>query len=208
MRFFSMDGFLYRALTWVANFALMSLLFLVACFPIVTAPAGVAALFGVSRRMLREGDVPVFRAFFQLFAENFKQSMICGWILGIVTFLGVTDFRIVSAVHTSLYPVLTAALSVTFLILALVWLHLFSLMVHMRMTIRQLFVSALKISFYKAHLSIANLAFLVFAFLIAARFPFFLFFFYPGVCAFVTYWFVDRKFQALQRLQDDRSSKE
>ena len=206
MRLFSMEGFAYHACVWVYNLALTSLLFVVLCLPVVTVPASAAALFGVSRRLLRDENPPVFASFFRMFAENFWQSMACGWMLAAAGAFLAVDYRIAGIVHTAANPLVLGALWLATLVWLFVALHLFPLMVHMRMTILQLFASAFKLSLYRGHLTLANLAVLFVAFELSLRFSLTLFLFFPGAAALVTYWFADRKFRALQAAQEARAA--
>ena len=203
MRFSPKFGYMSQAATWIVDFFFMSLLFVVASLPIVTFPAAVAALFGVARRLYLDGNVAVFFTFFKLFAGNFKQSMIAGGAVTALSILAVIDLRVAHIANGSLDFAFRCAILFVFLILAFITVNLFPLMVHVQTTTWRLLVLSLKLSIYKIHLTVANLLLLIGAFLVAARFPVSLIFLYPGVAAYVTYWFADRKFQSIQE-QDNQ----
>lgn len=74
-RFFRPDGKLFAILDHVADFAILSLLWLICCFPLVTIGASTSALYTITLRMQRKEEYALCRDFFRAFCKNFWQGM-------------------------------------------------------------------------------------------------------------------------------------
>lgn len=84
--FFSLDGAFYKWGTELADVMILSLLWLTCSLPIFTIGASTTALFYVYGKKVRGEDPYVFRSFFKSFKDNFKQSTILTFILGVLWF--------------------------------------------------------------------------------------------------------------------------
>ena len=82
-------------------------------------------------------------------------------------------------------------------------LQLFPLMVHMRMTSGHLIVGAFKLIFFKAHLSLLNVALVYLLWVMGQFFPWTIIFLSPGIAATLSYVIFDRKVQSLIVLDSD-----
>ena len=85
-RFFDIDGPVYKWGTEIADFMILSILWLVCSIPIFTIGASTTALFYVLGKKVRKEDTYVFKPFFKSFKENFLQATIITVILAIVWF--------------------------------------------------------------------------------------------------------------------------
>lgn len=84
MKVFELDGPVYSVLNKIADFLILSILYVVCCIPIITIGAATTALFYASIKLVHnEGYVA--RNFFHSFRANFKQAT-CIWIPAIVFF--------------------------------------------------------------------------------------------------------------------------
>ena len=84
MKVFELDGPVYSVLNKIADFLILSILYLVCCIPIITIGAATTALFYASIKLVHnEGYVT--RNFFHSFRANFRQAT-CIWIPAIVFF--------------------------------------------------------------------------------------------------------------------------
>lgn len=201
---FAVDGIAYTVCRYVYNFLIMSALFLLTCIPIVTIPAGIAALCGVAREQQRDDSQGLLRPFWRLFKENFVNATLSGWTLAAFgAFLSI-DARLTDYVHSVIDLPITIALWFLLIAEISVSLHIFPLMVHVKSSYRDLFLSALKLSIYRVHLTVANLLVLVIAGAIAFHFSLTLLLLFPGVAAYVTYWFVNQKFRSIAALESQR----
>lgn len=87
-QFFSVNGKLSDWLGRIADLALLNLLWLICCIPVVTVGASTAALYSVEFQMVKNQDGYVARSFFSAFRENFVQAtviwlgmLLCGTVL-------------------------------------------------------------------------------------------------------------------------------
>lgn len=69
------DGMLYRLLRLVTEFVYLNLLWLLACIPVVTAPAATAALFAVVREWTKGRQPPIAPSFLRFMRENARRSL-------------------------------------------------------------------------------------------------------------------------------------
>lgn len=75
-RLFDLDSPLMRFLSGVADLAVLNLLWLACCLPVVTIGPSCTALCYVARRIARRGAPPVAKTFFRAFRANFRQSLL------------------------------------------------------------------------------------------------------------------------------------
>lgn len=72
---FNPDHFFFRCCNLVLDLALLSLLWIILCLPVVTAGASTAALYYAVVKCIRRGEPEPYRNFFQCFRENFKAGL-------------------------------------------------------------------------------------------------------------------------------------
>jgi uncharacterized membrane protein YesL len=191
------DGWFYRVCTWIYQFTLLNLLFLISCIPIITIFPATAAAFGVTRQWVKKKEPPIVTTYFRLLKENFRQSMVFGIFIVIIGMLLYGDFRIITKIDSNL----TIALYIFFCLMTafyvVVVLHVFPLMVNGYYTGKQLLINALKFGLYKFHLTLLNLICLYGLFFISLKFSFFFVFFFSSIAIFITYWLSEWKFTQL-----------
>lgn len=84
MRFFSNDNVFTRATNWIGIMVAANLMFLLTCLPIVTAGAGLAALYYTMLCAQREnGDINPFKTFWKGLKENVRQATVV-WLMLLV----------------------------------------------------------------------------------------------------------------------------
>lgn len=205
---FSIDGIIYRICTWIYNLVFLNFLFLISALPIVTIPPALAALFGVSRKLVYKEDPRIFNLYWKLFAENFKQSLLSGLVFGLIGLFIIEDFHLLSQLNPKIHLILLPLLSVVGLVYLLTVLYLFPLMVHSYFTAKQLWIHAFKFGIYKVHLSLLNLIVIGGLLLISLRYTFLLVFFFSSLLAYTTYWFADIKFKRVWKAASPEDSVE
>ncbi|SEN43411.1 YesL family protein [Lihuaxuella thermophila] len=194
---FALDGILYRICTWIYHFAYLNLLFLFSCLPVITIFPATAAMFGVVRKWIKGEEPPIFTTYRKLFAENFKQSMIAGIVLSSIALILIADFYFLVHHKSSLNQLIFIMLCFACMLYISTALSIYPLMVNNYLTTKQLLINAFKIGFYKPFYTFANIILTGIVFFISLRYPFILFFFCFSLCAWITYWFADRKFAHL-----------
>lgn len=81
---FNLDGPFYKWGTEIADIMILSLLWIVCSLPIFTIGASTTALFYVYGKKVRGEDPYIFQHFFKSFKENFKQSTVLTFLLGLL----------------------------------------------------------------------------------------------------------------------------
>ncbi|WEG11100.1 DUF624 domain-containing protein [Pullulanibacillus sp. KACC 23026] len=191
---FKVDGKLYRIGTWIYHFALLNLLFLLSCIPIITIFPAMAAAFGVSRQWIKKKEPQIITTYIQLLKENFKQSMIVGIFIVIIGLLLYGDFYFTTKIDSNIKFALYIFFCLMMVCYFAVVLHVFPLMVNGYYTGKQLLINALKFGLYKFHLTLINMICLYALFFISLRVPIIFFFFFSSISIFITYWHSERKF--------------
>lgn len=86
-KYFSEDSMLGGFMAKIADFLLLSLLYLFCSLPLVTAGASAAALYTVTLRMARHEERRTVAGFFDAFRENLRQATLIHLILTALLFL-------------------------------------------------------------------------------------------------------------------------
>ena len=96
MRLFDYDGPLMRALIHIGELILLNLMYLLCCFPVVTAGASTAAMYTVTFRNLDGKGSHVCRQFWTAFRANFKKATLEWLVMLLVAGLLYADFCIIT----------------------------------------------------------------------------------------------------------------
>lgn len=92
MKFFSVEGPLYRFMTTLLNVFLLNLCWLVTSIPIVTVGASTVALFDVMMKLVDDEEGYVVRQYFKAFKENWKQGIVLGLLNLVALYAVYLDF--------------------------------------------------------------------------------------------------------------------
>lgn len=92
---FKLDSPLVNFLNKVADVMILSLVFMLACIPVVTAGAALTAAYYMGFKMVKNEESYIIKGFFKAFKENFKQATII-WLFALVI-IGVmaADYQII-----------------------------------------------------------------------------------------------------------------
>lgn len=107
---FSPDSKFMQAMGRIGDLAVLNLLFLVSCIPLITVGAASAALYTVCFRMGTDREQGLVRSYFQAFRENFKQ--------GTIVWLALALFLAAGVLNTLLFYALEGMLHFLFLLTA------------------------------------------------------------------------------------------
>lgn len=166
--FFDPDGSIMRALSRIADVAILNILWLICCLPVVTAGAATTALVSVTLKMTDDNEGYIFRSYIKAFKRNFKQSTLV-WLslLAVMIVLG-ADYYIMCQWDSRLrYGMLTVVILAA-LILLFVGLYIFPLIAKFENTIGEYFKNALFMSI--RHLPYTALLALIFGIQVYADF--------------------------------------
>lgn len=105
--FFKFDGPLFTALTQLADLAILNVLTLLLCLPIVTAGASLTAMHYVILHIVRAEGGSIVKQYFHSFKENFKQATPIWLLVLLFGFLLYIDWAILPNFEGFVYHALT-----------------------------------------------------------------------------------------------------
>lgn len=165
------DSWLGRLLSAFTDYLLLNVMWLLACLPIVTAPASTAALFDVLRQRQRGDDPGVVGSFIASFRAYFWRALLlgAGWavIAAVLTLDAVIGNRMSGAPGTVLVVVIYAAL----VIFAFASVALFPVLISFDAPLRQILRTTVLLPLIFPGRSLASLAVLGAAAVIAWAWP-------------------------------------
>lgn len=100
---FSPDSKFMQAMGRIGDLAVLNLLFLVSCIPLITVGAASAALYTVCFRTGTDREQGLVRSYFQAFRENFKQGTIVWLVLALFLAAGVLNTLLFYALEGMLH---------------------------------------------------------------------------------------------------------
>lgn len=119
---FNTDSWLWRALSTIADIAIMSILFVICSLPVFTIGASFTALYTVSLKLSEHEEGYITHDFFKAFKENFRQATVIGLIMMTVAIILGVDFYVVRENQS----MIAVAMNIIFYIVAFFYLMIFS----------------------------------------------------------------------------------
>lgn len=101
VRFFSIDGALYRFLSRLWDMIKLNFLWFIFCIPIVTIGAATVAAYSVTLKMVEENESYVGRQFIKAFKENWKQGIPLGLIAMFCSYVVYLDFEFFNKIENN-----------------------------------------------------------------------------------------------------------
>lgn len=189
-----LDSKLYNRLNTIVDFIILNLLWILMCLPIFTIFPATTALFGVVRKWNMKKEPPILKTFFQLFKENFIQSMLIGFIW---TFIGAALYMDFHIAAKNLFLKLLLILLVS--IYSITTIYVFPVMVHYKNNSLHI----IKNSFYLATLRPLHLLFaflvLLSSYFIISHFPIVILF-SGSITAYLIYMICFTAFQKAEQI--------
>nr|WP_263323638.1 YesL family protein [Neobacillus sp. Marseille-Q6967] len=126
-------GKLYHACQWITRLAYINLLWLLfmalGLFVFGAAPA-TAAMFSLIRKWLKdETDIPVFQYFWKTYKKEYWKANALGSILLGMSIILYLDWRLISSIQGSFYPILLGCLIGVFFLFLIVIIYIFPVFV-------------------------------------------------------------------------------
>lgn len=153
-----LEGRWYTALQRLSDTVLLSVIWVVACLPVVTAGPATAAMFAVVRRWDEGQDASVAPAFVRYFRENLRQGLISGIAGAAVASLLLADLMIAGALAPPIASSLGLIAVIAGVVVAATAVYLFPLMVTYDLPLRRLVRLALMFAIGKPATTLACLA--------------------------------------------------
>ena len=141
---FGIDSKFYEVVSKIAVLVVLNLLFVLFSLPIITMGASTTALYGVTKKMAENREGYIFRNFFQLFKENFRQSTVMWIILLVAAMIPTVDLYIINSLERT---VITTALKGLMLAAALTVLLVFLYAMALQSTFENTIKNTLKNAF-------------------------------------------------------------
>lgn len=133
--FFDPEGGIMKALSRIADLAILNIVWMICCIPVITAGAATTALFDICLKMVKNRESYIVRGYVKSFKNNFKKATII-WILMLVVVLVLgMDFRIMCYWENDLrYPMLVLIL-LALLLAVFVFVYVFALVAKFENTV-------------------------------------------------------------------------
>lgn len=152
---FSLDNPFIQLLSRVGDMIIVNFLCLLCSLPIITAGAAISASHRIMQDIVLDNEGPIFKTFFRVFKENFKQATIVWLVLLVVIAALVCDFVLiyffVSDIIQSLMYVLTGAVA---LIVFGIVLYMFPLLTRYRNSLKDHLRNAMVLMIVHLHRTI------------------------------------------------------
>lgn len=161
-----LDNKLYNRLNTMVDFIILNFLWVLMCLPVVTIFPATAALFGVVRKWNMKLEPPVVKTYFQLFKENFIQSMLIGLIWTIVGVSIYIDFRL-----TAQNLLLKLLLVIIISIFIITSLYLFPVLVHYKNTSFRIIKNSFFLAILRPLYLLLAILLMISTFIIVSHFP-------------------------------------
>jgi uncharacterized membrane protein YesL len=166
-----MNGRIYKVMEFIMNAFLLNILWLVMCLPILTVFPATTAMFGVVRAWQKQGDIQIFSDFFRIFRENFKQSLLIGFLWMFLAGLLLGDFIIINHLNANMKYTLFPFFLFLGILYLFVSIYIFPVMVHYQVSWKNAIKNALLFSVSYLHYSILSILIIIGAFALCFYIP-------------------------------------
>jgi uncharacterized membrane protein YesL len=131
-----MDGNrLLNTMNTIVDYFLLNLLWVIASIPLFTFFPATAAMFGVIRkRQLQKDSEGIFKDFFTLFKENFKQSFVLSIIWSLLAVFLYFDYLFINPENSIVQLILYIVLMIGLVLFSAISIYLFPTMVHFELS--------------------------------------------------------------------------
>ena len=116
MRFFNYDGPVVQTINKFFDAVFLSLLWVIFCIPLFTIGASTSALYSTANKVLRHERGYVFRQFWESFKSCFKQSTLVWLLVLVISFIMISDIRILNVLMPNMAGAVFKAVFVAILI--------------------------------------------------------------------------------------------
>lgn len=122
---------LFQTLNTVVDLFLLNFLWFITSLPLITFFPATAALFGVVRKRIIQNETDgMFKNFFELLKENFKQSSILSVLWIVIGIFLLFDYRLIQPESSIIQLILYIILVIGILLFCSLSIYLFPIMVH------------------------------------------------------------------------------
>jgi len=155
--------------------------------PLTFIPATSAAYSVARKWVMGEDDVPLFKTFIRSYRQNYKQSMLGGFIFAIIGLILFIDGYFF-AVKSQTFGYLFYLFLLLFILLAAAFVNFLSILAHFEMKTTQMIKNSFMLTLGNPFRSIGNLISIAIVVAISSKYTFLIVFFMGSTIAFVTFW--------------------
>ena len=148
MGLFSLDNAFGRFMDKVGKWIALNFLCLLCCIPVITAGASVAALYGMSLKMVRGEEGNVITGFFAALKQNLKKGILIHLILLLIGAVMALSLFYINQLQAefAFYSYFKWIMYVIAVVYAMVVMYSYPLLAVFENTVRQTFMNALLLS--------------------------------------------------------------
>lgn len=153
---FNLETPFMQMLTRIGDMIIINFLCLVCCLPVVTAGAAISATHRLMQDFVMDNEGALFKTFFRVFKENFKQSTPVWLIMVVITVSLICDLILINTFFEGAFA------SVMYILLAVLAIlvygtaaFLFPLLTRYNNTLKEHLYNALILAVTRPHLAIA-----------------------------------------------------
>ena len=133
--FFDPEGGVMKVLSRIADLAVLNILWMICCIPVVTAGAATTALFDMCLKMVKNRESYIVRGYMKSLKNNFKKATIIWMAVFVILLVLGMDFRIMCYWENNLrYPMLVMVL-LALLLVVFVLVYVFALIAKFENTV-------------------------------------------------------------------------
>jgi uncharacterized membrane protein YesL len=126
---------LFHTINTFVDLFLLNLLWVFASIPLITFFPATAAMFGViRRRILHKETEGIFKSFYAMFKENFKQSFVISIFWTLLAVFLYFDYRYINPDLSVVQFILYIILIIGILLFSSITIYLFPIMVHFELS--------------------------------------------------------------------------
>ncbi|GBF10722.1 YesL family protein [Tepidibacillus sp. HK-1] len=131
----ALNNRLFHTLNIIVDLFLLNLLWVFASIPLITFFPATAAMFGVvRRRILQKETEGIFKSFFKMLKENFKQSFVLSIFWSVLAIFLYFDYRHINPASSVVQLILYIILIIGILLFSSISIYLFPIMVHFELS--------------------------------------------------------------------------
>ena len=145
-RFFSESNWLYRCMSRLADWMILSVLWCVCSLPIITIGVSTTSLYCVSLQLARGEEPPIFKTYFRSFRVNLKQGLVLGLMVLAAIAITAVDYYAYRVTSGTISLVFAGFSIVSAIILVLILPYLFPLLAQFNNTVPQMIKNAFVLS--------------------------------------------------------------
>ncbi len=163
-KLFNLDNPVMQALSRLFDLALLNIIYVITCIPIITIGTATTAMYYVLLKVARGEEPYIIKNYFKSFKENFKQATIVWFIVGFAWVIIGFDFYFISTMVSDYKNIFMVIFSALAILCFCITLYIFPTIARFSCSTKQVFKNAVVFTFGHFPKTLIILAFYVFIF--------------------------------------------